>query len=285
MWRALRRLAGRLLPEAVKRPLRGRLFGFRPSRSHLRAEFAERGAEVVATVDGALELRVPPSATPELRYHLVDNGDSVDEIASLLAVARDPGGLLLDVGGHKGLLATLFCLASPRNRAVCYEPSPGLRRAAAQIRALNGLDDRLELNPAAIGDRPDRVDGYEDASGLIAFGPPPGAEPPVRVAFTTLDAECERLGVWPDVVKIDIEGYEDRALAGAARLLAEHPPILLLEFHVDLLDRHGARVGDLVDLLERHGYRFFTSAGRPMPGARVARSAQAVIRFVARPAK
>ena len=283
MWRALRRLAGWLLPEAVKGPLRGRLFGYGASRSHLDTTFAERDGDVIATIGGALQLRVPASARPELRFHLVDNGDSVDEIAALLRVARDPGGLLLDVGGHKGLLATLFCLASPRNRAVSYEPVPALRHAAREIRDMNALGDRLELNGAAIGDRATTMNGYVDGNGLMAFGPPPGDERLIPVEVTTLDAECERLGAWPDVVKIDIEGFEDQALAGATRLLAEHPPILLLEFHLDRLGWRGVRVRDLVALLERHGYRFFTSNGRRLSGARVAGSAQAVLRFVARP--
>ncbi len=285
MWRTLRILGGRLLPEAVKAPIRGRLFGFRASRSRLAATFADRGDAVAVTIDGTVELLAPASARPELRYHLVDNGDSVDEIAALLAAGRDPGGLLLDVGGHKALLATLFCLASPRNRAVSYEPSPGLRGKAVEIRALNGLEGRLELNPSAIGDHRGPVEGYEDAGGFIGFGPPPGNEPRVPVEFTTLDAECERLGARPEVVKIDIEGFEDRALAGAARLLAEHPPILLLEFHLDLMTRRGVRPADLVARLDGYGYRFFSSTGRPMRGARVAGTPNAVLRFVARPAR
>ncbi|HVB32036.1 MAG TPA: FkbM family methyltransferase [Gemmatimonadaceae bacterium] len=282
--RGLRDRFRRILPEFIKRPLRGRLYGFVPARSALRAAIHEAAGGSIVTVNGSVELRVPASALPDVRYHLVDNGESMDEIANLLQVAREPGGLLFDVGGHKSLLSELFCLASPRNRAISYEPSPSLRRDAAQIRSLNGLDDRLVLSANAIGDRSCRVAGYVDGNGLIAFGDAPTPAAAIPVEFTTLDAECDRLGVSPEVVKIDIEGFEDQALAGAERLLAEHPPILLLEFHLDLLEQRGVRPRDLLAGLERRGYGFFSTTGRRLSARDVYGSARAVMRFMARPA-
>ena len=274
-----------MLPEAVKAPFRGRLYGFRAPRAAMRAEIREEAGGCVVTIDEALVLRAPRSVLPDLRYHLQTNGESMDEIANLLHVARDPGGLLFDVGGHVSLLAHLFCLASPRNRAISYEPSPSLRRLAEQMRAMNGLNDRLVLSANAIGARSERMDGYVDGNGLIAFGEPPHPREVIPVEFTTIDAECERLGVSPSVVKIDIEGFEDRALAGAERLLAGHPPILLLEIHLDLLDARGVRARDLVAGLERHGFTFHTTAGGRLTARGVYNSAAAVIRCMARPAE
>src|SRR5579864_2668277 len=51
----------------------------------------------------------------------------------------------------------------------------------------------------------------------------------------------------PDVLKIDVEGAESRVLTGAARLLRNHAPIMVLSVHgeqqkmacLDLLDRFG----------------------------------------------
>lgn len=278
-WR--RRLAP-LVPEFLKGPVRGRLYGFGPSHSHLDVRIESQGDAFAVRIAGLPELRVPASMRGDLDFHLLTNGESIDEIANLLALALEPGGLLFDVGGHVGLLAELFCLAAPGNRAVSYEPSPVLRAKAAQLRALNGLESRITLCPSAIGDAPGRVPGYVDPGGFIGFGDAPPGLPAQEVAFTTIDAECERLGVVPTVVKIDIEGFEDRALAGAQRLLAEHRPALLLEFHLDLLEKRGVRVGTLVKVLERHGYRFFHATGRPMAGADIARSPAAVLRFMAR---
>ncbi|NUQ12496.1 MAG: FkbM family methyltransferase [Gemmatimonadaceae bacterium] len=41
----------------------------------------------------------------------------------------------------------------------------------------------------------------------------------------------------PDVIKIDVEGAERLVLAGAARLLRERRPVVILSVHSDDLDR------------------------------------------------
>ena len=64
----------------------------------------------------------------------------------------------------------------------------------------------------------------------------------------TLDDLAERTFV-PDVVKIDIEGAEAGALAGAGRILAERRPGLLVEVH-------GADVEEAcLEILQSYGYR------------------------------
>jgi hypothetical protein len=52
----------------------------------------------------------------------------------------------------------------------------------------------------------------------------------------------------PDVVKLDIEGWELYALEGATRLLSERRPHLIVETHSDTLEH------DCVALLRSHGY-------------------------------
>jgi hypothetical protein len=51
----------------------------------------------------------------------------------------------------------------------------------------------------------------------------------LRVAQTTLDAFVERSGEAPDWVKLDVEGAEPRALAGATRTLRRSRPHIIFE--------------------------------------------------------
>jgi hypothetical protein len=99
--------------------------------------------------------------------------------------------------------------------------------------------------------------------------------------MTTLDAEMDRVGI-PAVVKVDVEGFEMEVLLGAERLLRDHHPLLLLELHLDLLERRGVRPGEIVSLLARHGYRFESVTGRPLSTRAVTGSPNAVLRLVAR---
>ncbi len=55
-------------------------------------------------------------------------------------------------------------------------------------------------------------------------------------------------GFAPDVVKLDVEGWELQALEGATRLLSERRPHLIVETHSQSLEH------DCVALLRSHGY-------------------------------
>jgi hypothetical protein len=74
-----------------------------------------------------------------------------------------------------------------------------------------------------------------------------------EVPATTLDyalAELPRC----DVIKMDIEGAELRALSGAAQVLARFRPVLVLEVYDAALAGSGATVEELLTWLETHGY-------------------------------
>jgi len=198
----------------------------------------------------------------------------------VVRIARETGGTLLDVGAFRGLLSTVFCLAREGNRAVALEPSPAAARDAEEIARLNGVASRLEVRRVAVGREPATVRAMATEIGVIDFAPPPGADT-FAVEITTLDDEVRRMGSSPQVVKIDVEGHELEVLRGARELLARRP-VLLLELHLDLLERRGDRIEELMALLDGFGYRFETSAGQPLSARAVPRSPNAVLRLVAR---
>jgi FkbM family methyltransferase len=53
------------------------------------------------------------------------------------------------------------------------------------------------------------------------------------VDFVAIDDFCERHNVTPDLVKIDVEGWECRAFPGARRLIQRTHPTMLIELHAD----------------------------------------------------
>jgi FkbM family methyltransferase len=276
--RWMRAKLARWVPEPLKAPFRARLFGYGAAPAGAGTVRTE-GAEVVAEL-GGVRLRAPAAAAGDLRYHLVDNADSVHEMEAVLRAARDPGGLLMDVGAARGLISTMFCLAGRGNRAVAYEPSPVQADDAVRTAEMNGVAERVAVRAAAVGAAPAMLRGAVDAIGLIDLSPAASADQ-FDVEMTTLDAEMERVGI-PRVVKIDVEGYEMEVLRGAAKLLRDHHPLLLLELHLDLLERRGIRPGEIVGFLVAQGYRFERSTGRPLSPRAVTGSPNAVLRLVAR---
>jgi FkbM family methyltransferase len=276
--RWMRKTLARWLPERVKARFRARLFGYGAVPAD--AVIREDAGSVVAAFEG-ITLRAPVEARADLAYHLAENTDSVQELASFVRGARERGGLLMDVGAARGLFSALWCLARDGNHAVAYEPSPVQVDDACRLAEMNGIAGRMRVRPAAVGASPATVRAAVDALQLIDLAPRDDAAS-FELEMTTLADECARLGVDPDAVKIDVEGHELAVLRGAETLLAGRKPLLFLELHLDLLEHAGQDPAEVVALLTRHGYRFESTAGRPLRAAAITGSAKAVLRFVAR---
>jgi FkbM family methyltransferase len=76
-----------------------------------------------------------------------------------------------------------------------------------------------------------------------------------KVLMTSLDHFTETRNLAPDVIKIDVDGYEGRVLEGGMGMLARHKPFLLLELHKDKKLRFGVRRRDIANRLFDLGYR------------------------------
>jgi Methyltransferase FkbM domain len=80
----------------------------------------------------------------------------------------------------------------------------------------------------------------------------------IPIQTVTLDAFCWRVGVRPDLVKIDVEGAELLVLRGARKLLSESCPAIILAVHPYWLP-YGQSTAQIVEYLEAFGYTVFNS--------------------------
>jgi len=275
--RRLKSLARRTLPEAFKKRVRGLLYGYRRSRVALPLAF-HAGPSVV--IDGRIRLRFEEQDRPAVRTHFADHGAAVEEMASFIGIA-DHARTFFDIGADRGIFSAVFCAMGDGRRAVAYEPSPVRFRAARALAALNGFDGRLILRQAALGTTSGRATGTLFGDGTVV---PESNDPDGEMAdmeMTTVDREVESLAIVPDVMKIDVEGYEYEVLRGARRLLRQRKPVLCLELHLDLLERRGIAPAAIVEDLLSYGYQFRSCVGRPLAPADITDSMHAILRFVA----
>lgn len=280
--RMLRRTLGRWLPEPLKAPFRARLFGYSPARSALAVRFADDDHGPFVRIDDRVTIRHRPEDRSDFVYHLVENGESADEMAAFVRAASS-ARVLFDVGAWKGIFSLLFCGLRPGNRAIAYEPSPAGVAAIEALAASNGCGAALTLRPFAVGAAAARVPGHLTSAGMLAVG----ADDPVGgsngdLALVSLDEEVSSLGVVPDLVKIDVEGYEHEVILGAQRLLKDRKPVLCLELHLDVLEQRGRPAADVLGSLVALGYSFHSTTGRSLTARQICGSAHAVIRIVAR---
>src|SRR5262245_15883634 len=151
--RVLRHRVAPFIPERLKAPLRPRLFGYRPPAVNLPISFAsdDRGPSVA--IDRRATIRYRDEDAADFQYHLVDNGESVEEIAGFMQLALS-ARTFFDIGAWKGLFSLAFCSMEPDRadrRAVAYEPSSSGVTAMAALSDLNDCASRLLLRPVGVG--------------------------------------------------------------------------------------------------------------------------------------
>lgn len=162
------------------------------------------------------------------------------------------GSLVADVGAHVGYYTTILGAAGAR--VIAFEMHPDLLLEVKRNLWANRLD-RAHVVNAAVGN-------YDGLIFNVRFDPTPGlrvedpitAPPPDAlekalydpVLSVRLDTVFAREGVIPDLVKIDIEGYEFEALKGARKLIAGGRTRFLIEYHPHLVGAFGHKPEEIL---------------------------------------
>jgi FkbM family methyltransferase len=186
-----------------------------------------------------------------------------------------PGFTMLDVGAHHGVFS---CVVAHELRARgfaglihAFEPDPGNFALLAHNLRQNHLEGAVVLHQAAVSDRSGEEElvgaAGENSGNTLAstgdFAVDRSAGPMVthRVAVTTLDSLMPTVGP-VHFIKIDIQGAEPQALAGAAGIIARDRPVLAIEAVDGWPSSERTRAFLLAQGYRIHGV---TREGRPCP--------------------
>lgn len=173
------------------------------------------------------------------------------------------GKVVYDVGAFEGLLTLFF--ARQAQRVVCYEPNS---RNVARLRK------NLELNHIQNVTVREFGLGLKSGSAVLVWDPAMAGAGTVEdtsmagtigsqkfahrqeVRITTLDQDLidARLPA-PDLIKVDVEGYELPVLKGGRRLLEALHPALYLEMHGETMNEKRRNVRAIVEYLIQVGYK------------------------------
>ena len=191
-----------------------------------------------------------------------------------------PGMTVVDVGGNLGLYTVLLARqVGPAGRVISFEPDPELFGLLRENCADNGCPN-VACHNLALGSRPGRMvlnkmslnsgDNHLSTAGEKAF------YQPIEVGVESLDHLLPELR--PDLVKIDVQGWELEALRGMEAVLRATARVsVYVEFWPGGIRRAGCRPEDLFTFLRDLGFRVFTvTDGREQDEASFALLAQSV---------
>lgn len=146
---------------------------------------------------------------------------------------RYRGGTFIDVGSGVGNHTLFFAMYCEPSLVMSIEPVNSYLEHQRENLALNGFEDKVQCFNVALNDTPGRGEMIKSPANPRAKWPWHKMMHELRegkgpTTVTTLDA------LLPDVrdvtlVKMDIEGHELKALAGAVGLLERERPPLFLE--------------------------------------------------------
>lgn len=167
---------------------------------------------------------------PFMTMHMLEHGLWEPEVRAVMSRILKPGGVFVDVGANIGLhtLYAATCVGEG-GKVFAVEPHPRLHRLLKLNVEINGFAGRVSLHAAAASDTDEAAVDFEyfpDHPGMSGFAIAPdrirqlkGHGERIQVRACRLDSLIDG-NVEPDLVKIDVEGFEHKVMAGAARILA-----------------------------------------------------------------
>ena len=189
--------------------------------------------------------------------------DTVEALTRLTPV----GATVLDIGANIGFHTLHLARAvGPTGRVIAFEPTeyayrklvrnlelnPELARRVTAVHAY--LDDGKQLEAPATFYSSWRLDSAPNQHPKH-FGT---LESAANAARLVLDSYLAQKGITRvDLVKMDVDGFECRILAGASTLLEVFGPTFVCELCPYALVEHGGSAAEMLAAFRSRGYRFY----------------------------
>ncbi len=195
---------------------------------------------------------------PQDSLSLAANGAYEPFETELLTSLIRPGHVVVDIGANIGYYTLVFARAvGPAGHVVAFEPDPDNFRLLAHNLRSNGYRN-VTLVPSAVSDRAGSASLFlsaENKGDHRLYDSHDGRQSRT-VSTVTVDEVLARCDGPIDLVKMDIQGAEAKALEGMRRTLERHPDAsLATEFWPIGLARAGSTARDYLASLEAIGWR------------------------------
>lgn len=164
---------------------------------------------------------------------------------------------IFDIGSNTGLYALLAATENPTAMVYAFEPSQRTYAKLKQNIGLNRLDQIMAFDLAlsdhdgeAVYHEPEKGHQYSASLNADIRKGRDNDWTEQTIQTITIDSFIEQEGVFPSLLKIDVELHEPEVLRGFEKGLAKNQPTILIEV---LTEEVGIQVNEL---LQGKGYKF-----------------------------
>lgn len=187
------------------------------------------------------------------KFKLITEGKVLEKVCSFIK----PGSLVIDVGANIGIYTKLFLnCAGPGGKVAAVEPEAVNLKSLRRQFSSELESERLVLFDRVAADQPGDYHLWIDTCNPGGHAMAPAGVP---VKGITIDQITSQINLIPSLIKIDVEGYEELVIRGAKETIAEHHPVLFLEFNPRLLSNCGTDYVQLLRNLAGQNYKFILS--------------------------
>jgi FkbM family methyltransferase len=206
-------------------------------------------------IEDGIKFAVPATLDSITTYVVLEQESWFEKEAAFLRHWLRPGMTAIDVGANIGFYSLLIAQrVGPQGAVFAYEPATEPRALLERNRTLNNMT-QIRILPIALSDgaREGRL-VFGASSELNALGTSGAGE---DVPITSLDFELAAHG-WtnPDFIKIDVEGEEERILAGGREFFARCSPLVMFETKTEAMFNEQLRAA-----FPAMGYRLYRQMG------------------------
>ena len=187
-----------------------------------------------------------------------------DEIAYLRSNLKE-GHVFIDIGANIGYytLVASKCVGNS-GKVIAFEANPNNITMLKKNIQLNNCDNVI-INNSAVSDINSKVKLSlpirTDQSGWATLSKKGEYEkwPKVEVPATSIDYYLKKENInHVDLIKMDIEGAEVKALNGMENILSSDNPVIISEINLDDLQANDTNIEELESILNRHQYHAYS---------------------------
>jgi FkbM family methyltransferase len=155
---------------------------------------------------------------------------------------------IVDIGAHTGIYSLFACALNSSCEVFAFEPFPLIYARLVENIRRNGFESRIRSFQAAVSDADGtgRLHIAPDVT-MCALSDSGGVEVPV----VTLD-QIIPIDGGTGLVKMDVEGHENRVFRGMERVVQDSHPVIIFECNP------GGAAAEVDEWLRQRGYHIFS---------------------------